>query len=308
LCNPNVANGITGHSVCNGNPGRYGILQRIVGNGAGARRSSSAQGERFVGALQASIFIGYRRRDSQGFAGRVADDLIEQFGAARIFRDDDIPEGADFTAVLDAALTGCQVLIVVIGPEWIHASDADGRRRLLDPEDWVRREIEESFKRGIRLLPVLVGGASMPRAEDLPDTLAPLTRIQAFEMSDRGWDEQLERLAALLIDIVPTLAPPGDEPSSPNPSTAEPLTSIGNLLGAHLKDAMRQRAVARRGSANGLWRWLGRSLSRLFWLAVLLLVGWYFLENHATPEHRQGVHDFIVFTRNKFSALMNLIG
>lgn len=90
-----------------------------------------------------SIFIGYRRQDSQGFAGRVADDLIDNFGVAQVFRDDDIPEGTDFTSVLERALGRCGVLIVVIGPNWLRIKDDDKLPRLFHPDDWVRREIEK---------------------------------------------------------------------------------------------------------------------------------------------------------------------
>lgn len=256
-----------------------------------------------MAARQASIFIGYRRRDSQGFAGRVADDLIERFGAAQVFRDDDIPEGADFTAALDAALSACRVLIVVIGPRWVHASDADGRPRLHDPDDWVRREIEQALRHGVWVLPVLVGKAAMPRVEELPATLSPLTRIQAFEMSDRGWDEHLERLVALLKRRIPALASARSDRSPPNP-----VPALRGALESHWREALRRRGATGSVRTSGFARRLGAVMTRLFWLAVLSLVGWFLLENYATPELRRGVYEFIAFAREKLTLLIERIG
>ena len=109
-----------------------------------------------------TIFISYRRDDSQGFAGRLEDDLSERFGEARVFRDREIPAGVDFATHLEARLSEAEVMLVVIGRDWLDAKNSAGERRLGLQDDWVRREIERALARDIAVVPVLVGGAAMP--------------------------------------------------------------------------------------------------------------------------------------------------
>jgi len=101
----------------------------------------------------AGIFISYRRDDSQGFAGRLADDLIEILGPDLVFRDVEIPAGYDFTEVLTRAVAACDVLLVVIGRNWRAPSADTAKSRLFDPADWVRAEIEAAFDQGSMSLP-----------------------------------------------------------------------------------------------------------------------------------------------------------
>lgn len=251
---------------------------------------------------RAQIFIGYRRRDSQGFAGRLADDLIECFGTEQVFRDDEITEGSDYTQVLDAALSSCDVLMVVIGPQWVHATNAEGQRRLLNPEDWVRREVEVALERGVWILPVLVGSASMPTINELPSELSAVTRIQAFDMSDRSWDEDLERLVGLLTDRIPALSvAPG---IARHPGSTSALPSV--LVDA-LNSALNRRANATTRSSRYARR-IRASAIRLLWLALVALLAWFLFENHASPEFQQGVVDFIAFVREKFAIVIAQVG
>jgi hypothetical protein len=109
------------------------------------------------------IFISYRREDSAGWTGRLSEHLRGVFGAESIFMDiDTIQPGTDFTEALQTAVSSCDVLLAMIGPEWATATNASGTRRLEDPTDWVRTEIATALKRKIRVIPVLVGGASVP--------------------------------------------------------------------------------------------------------------------------------------------------
>ena len=246
----------------------------------------------------ASIFIGYRRRDSQGFAGRVADDLIEKFGTSQVFRDDDIREGSDFTHVLDQALRNCRVLIAVIGPNWLSMLDDQGLPRLHHPDDWVRREIEAAFDRGIWVLPVLVGNASMPEVNDLPDALKPISQIQAVIMTDRQWEYDLERLTALLKQRIPGLN------AIPSASQAlKPTFSIGEAL-ERLIQTVAQKQTVSRSRPHSFARILGSLLKRFLWLGGILLVVWYLFENHATPQVRQTVFNFLAFAQDKAAGLI----
>ncbi len=118
------------------------------------------------------IFISYRRDDAAYVTGHIDDLLREEFGDEAVFTDvDNIALGVDFRAVLDQTVSQCQVLLAVIGAEWLTVSDQDGRSRLEDPADFVRIEIESALERDIPVIPLLVSGAKMPAAEDLPDSL-----------------------------------------------------------------------------------------------------------------------------------------
>lgn len=150
----------------------------------------------------AGVFISYRRDDTDIAAGRLSDDLSKIFGAGSIFRDiDSLDPGVDYEQALDGALSSCVVLIAVIGSRWLDLTDRAGRRRLEDPQDWVRAEIESALKRGIRVLPVLVSGAAMPREEEVPLGLRPLLKRQALELDDRHWKQDLELLTQTLGKI-----------------------------------------------------------------------------------------------------------
>lgn len=146
-----------------------------------------------------SVFISYRRDDSAGEAGRLADALETRFGKERVFRDvEDIPAGQDFAREIDRALAKADTLVVIIGREWLAARSAAGRRRLDDAQDFVRLEIESALAHDIRVLPVLVRGTLMPAADELPESLRPLARIQAHELSDSRWDYDVRKLIGLL--------------------------------------------------------------------------------------------------------------
>jgi hypothetical protein len=145
------------------------------------------------------IFISYRRDDSAGYAGRLYDYLCDRIGPQHIFRDIDALEpGQDFVEAIEQAIGACEVLIVVIGRQWFTSINNQGQPRLQEKQDFVRLEIEAGLKRGIRVLPVLVQGATLPRAEDLPKSIAPLSRRQAHELSDSRWQFDVERLTEVL--------------------------------------------------------------------------------------------------------------
>ena len=134
-------------------------------------------------ATSGRVFISYRRRESSGLAGRLYDRLAGQFGEDQVFMDvDTIAPGVDFAEVITQAVSTCEVLLAVIGPHWLDASDQDGRRRLEDPDDIVRLEIAAALERDIRVIPILVEGAPMPGRQELPDALAGLARRHALSL------------------------------------------------------------------------------------------------------------------------------
>ena len=149
------------------------------------------------------IFISYRRHDQAAFAGRLYDRLEYEFGDQQLFMDvDSLRLGADFVDELEAALSCCVALIVVIGKFWLNSVDASGNRRLDDPDDFVRLEIEHALNRKIRIIPILVDGASMPRRADLPNSLAPLVRRQGHPMSNSRFRSDCRELVDALKVIL----------------------------------------------------------------------------------------------------------
>jgi hypothetical protein len=141
------------------------------------------------------IFVSYRRSDSQGWAGRLGERFARAFGDVALFFDiESIAPGDDFVEAIERSLAESEVALVLIGPGWLTASLPDGRRRLDDPGDFVRIEIETALERNVQVIPVLLGGAAVPAKERLPVSLAKLARRQAFELSDSRWDYDCERL------------------------------------------------------------------------------------------------------------------
>jgi TIR domain-containing protein len=115
------------------------------------------------------IFISYRRQQSSHFAGRLHDRLADFFGAGRVFMDvDAVKPGENFVEAIDRALAASNVLLVIMGPSWLAIADKQGRRRLDDPEDIVRLEIEAALSRDFLVVPVLVEGATMPKFARCP--------------------------------------------------------------------------------------------------------------------------------------------
>lgn len=129
------------------------------------------------------IFVSYRREDTAYPSGWLFDKLAQRFGHDQVFKDiDSIELGDDFVEVITAAVERCDVLLALIGKKWLTASDEVGRR-LDSPTDFVRLEVEAAITRNIRIIPILLDGARMPRADELPPSLAKLARRQALELS-----------------------------------------------------------------------------------------------------------------------------
>ncbi len=145
------------------------------------------------------IFLSYRRQDTSSATGRLADRLEQHFGPQRVFRDyDSISAGADFADAINGAISVSTVVLAVVGPDWGDARDARGRRRLDDPGDFVRLEIEAALRAEVPVIPVLVEGARMPPAEALPPSLQAFSRCQAVELTESRWRDDADRLIATL--------------------------------------------------------------------------------------------------------------
>jgi TIR domain len=172
------------------------------------------------------VFISYRRRETSGHAGRLYDRLAEHYGDERVFMDVRMEPGVDFVEQIDDAVTHCDALLSLIGAQWLDMRDAQGRRRLDDPHDFARLEVESALARDVRVIPVLLQDAKMPEPEDLPDSLAPLARRHAIELSDERWDYDVGRLIEVLDRTIGNGTPP--------PRPAAPRKPVG----ARLRDAV----------------------------------------------------------------------
>jgi hypothetical protein len=146
------------------------------------------------------VFISHRREDAAGSVDRLCDWLKRQFGAANVFLDTDkIASGETFTLVLEERLAASDVLLAVIGPRWVSISDAAGNRRIADPKDFVVLEVATALKLGIRVIPVLVGGAPMPTVDQLPAALQGLDKLQATVIDDSRFPQDFDNLVDAIV-------------------------------------------------------------------------------------------------------------
>jgi len=153
--------------------------------------------------MAGKIFINYRRGDDPGFVQALFARLEQAFPPHQLFMDvDNIEPGLDFVRVLNEQVAQCDVLISVIGRNWIEARDEAGARRIENPDDFVRIEIESALAQDKRVIPVLVGQATMPRADELPETMKPLTRRHAVHLSHERFKADIETLIAALKRVL----------------------------------------------------------------------------------------------------------
>ena len=155
------------------------------------------------GVKSSDIFVSYRRKDSSHFTGRLCDRLIGKFGEGQVFFDTDaIEPGAGFPQAITDAVASCKVLLAIIGPDWLTATDELGRRRIEDANNYVRREIEDALDRNVPIIPILMDDTAMPRGQDLPGSLAGLVTLQASIIRSESFPNDTDRLVAKLQSII----------------------------------------------------------------------------------------------------------
>jgi hypothetical protein len=180
------------------------------------------------------IFINYRRDDSAPYAGRLYDHLRRTFPQQKVFMDiDAIDPGEDFVDAINRTLESSRVVLAVIGRTWTAAVDEGGRRRLDNPDDYVVRELSAALTSKARVIPVLVGGATMPKSDALPLPLAALARRNAIEVSDTRFSSDADRLGAAIRKLL--------DPNGPGPIDKDPArekTSDGTASNATIEDAL----------------------------------------------------------------------
>lgn len=151
---------------------------------------------------KATIFISYRKKDTEFISGRLYDTLITHFDQDQVFMDyEDLEGGVDFEEAIEKMLESCDIMLAVIGPNWVGAN-TDGSPRIMNEKDWVRLELSTALKRKVRVIPVLVEGATVPNEDSLPPDLHSLRKKQTVELNNRNWRTDIEKLIRLLEKLV----------------------------------------------------------------------------------------------------------
>lgn len=141
------------------------------------------------------VFLSYRRDDASGWAGRLYEYLERDLGRGAVFMDiDAIAPGEDFREAIRRTIDSSDTVLVVIGPSWLNVRDDSGRRRLDDETDTHRTEVVSALRAGVRVVPVLVGGATMPPLAELPEALRDLAFRNAAVVEDRRFGDDAARL------------------------------------------------------------------------------------------------------------------
>ena len=149
------------------------------------------------------IFLSYRRGDTTPYARLLQSELTGRFPDAPVFMDlDSIEPGLDFVEVIQRAVGSCAVLVVLMGRQWATLADEGGQRRLDDPDDFVRSEVQTALERGVRVIPVLVDGARPVRRQELPDGLQKLARLNALELSSGRYRYDADRLFNVIQGVL----------------------------------------------------------------------------------------------------------
>jgi TIR domain len=168
------------------------------------------------------IFLSYRRNDAAPYARLLQFQLRERFPDVHVFMDlDSIDAGTDFAEVIGEAIDSCTVLVALIGRQWETITDEHGRRRLDDPDDYVRFEVQAALERGVRVIPILVDGAAPLRQERLPAELRKLARLNALELSYGRYEYDADRLLDLIQRVLGDASNPAGSAGSSFTATAE---------------------------------------------------------------------------------------
>ena len=157
--------------------------------------------------MSGKIFINYRRGDEPGFTQALLGRLEQAFPAERLFIDvDNIPPGEDFVRMLESQVAQCDAMLTVIGNNWLDATDERGGRRLDNPNDFVRIEIESALKQGKRVIPVLVHQARMPHPDELPEAIRPLSQRNAVRLTHERFRSDVQGLIKALQGAIDDVA------------------------------------------------------------------------------------------------------
>ncbi|NUR30848.1 MAG: toll/interleukin-1 receptor domain-containing protein [Catenulispora sp.] len=174
------------------------------------------------------VFLSFRKVDSRWMRDRVYQALVDRFGAREVFKSgESIPPGADFAEILRRQAAECELMLVLIGPAWLDAGGDDGMRLIDRAHDWVRVEIETALKAGNRVVPVLLGDATMlPEASELPYEIAALARLQFLRVPQTHLADELDRLCVAVADLMPDIGRGPVSPEAAAAPAAEPAVTM----------------------------------------------------------------------------------
>jgi len=197
------------------------------------------------GAAGSRIFISYRREDAIAHVNALFTPLRNRFGEDRVFKDtDNIAPGQDFTKVIQSQLKTCSVLLAVIGKHWVTAKKGTSDiRRIDDPHDYLRVEIVTALRNdSVLVIPILVGDATMPTPEELPEELVPLSYRNCFELRDSRWESDV---TLLIQSIQKACGDPAEPIPQPGPRLPESRPATGENSPPHERGGL-DRLAARR--------------------------------------------------------------
>lgn len=225
--------------------------------------------------MAGGIFISYRRDDSRHAAGRLVERLGQRIKREHLFMDvDAIGYGSDFVDAINERVAACDLMLVLIGPQWLGATDATGQRRLDDAQDFVRLEVEAALKRDISVVPVLLDGAKMPDGGDLPEPMRSLTRRNAIQVRHEQFGADIDRLLAS-ANLPTRVYQAGRHKAAPPLQDAMQSLLVDLGRGASLLVAVLLAATVGAMIAKGAQNLSGKAAEPYMFAAVLLLaIGW----------------------------------
>jgi hypothetical protein len=221
-----------------------------------------------------AVFISYRRGDGAGYAMVLNERLVRHFGPSRVFRDiDDLGPGTNFVARIESAIGSCAVVVALMGTNWAGVQ-SDGRRRLDDPNDFLRLEIVSAIQLGVRIIPVLVQGASMPSQEMLPEPMKSLASRQALRIDDSAVEFGVSKLIAAVERELGAADEPASYPDERPPPPPPKARRIGwgwwllpIFLGI-LGGLIAWGAVRERDRERSQWLLIAGIISTVVWLGI----------------------------------------
>ena len=237
--------------------------------------------------MAGNIFINYRRDDDAGFTQALYSRLEQAFPSESLFMDvDNIAPGLDFVQVLNEEVARCDVVIAVIGKNWLSAADETGERRLDNPDDFVRIEIESALAQKKRVIPVLVNDAKMPRSTELPESLKPFARCNAVRLTHERFRADMaglvKSLEQVLSETEAARKAEGDavrrDAKAREKAEAERLRQEGREQSRKRREA--KTDVRPRNETSSVVGWIAGLPSEISWhiplaLVAIALLGWF---------------------------------
>lgn len=179
--------------------------------------------------MKGQIFISYRRDDTSWVTTSIYQSLLKHFSKEQIFRDiDSIPYGVDFLELIEKEVSKCEVFIAVIGKDWMRLTDVTNT--LENSTDFVRIEIATAFKNQVRVIPVLIDGAKMPKPNELPEEMKPLARINAVPISNARFNADIDKLIEVLHQKVNIAVVKEEQKQPQQPTFLQPQTKTGLVV------------------------------------------------------------------------------